>query len=109
MPKKKQVNADKLIKAVEAGKPAREIMDKFGINNTTQLKVHYLDALAKKGKIKPIVTRSGRPPRPEKRIEVNKRGSLIVPKELVEEMGFSEEDTFSIQKSNVGMSLKKTG
>jgi hypothetical protein len=107
MPRKKQVNADKLIEAVESGLPSTKIMDKFGIKTSAQLKALYLDALVEKGKAPGIKTRAGRAPKKSKEIFVNKRGSLIVPRELVEEMGFKEEDEFSITKTKSGISLKR--
>jgi hypothetical protein len=43
----------------------------------------------------------------DNRININKRGSLIISKELVEEFGFKVDDVFEVRKSAVGLSLKK--
>ena len=37
---------------------------------------------------------------------INKSGSLIIPKEKIEELGFKENDTFTIRKTKSGISLK---
>lgn len=110
MPRKKEVNADKLIKAIQSGMPSKEIMTKFGLNTSAQLKCAYNDALVAKGLIVGITGRTskGDPTgKNDKGIVVNKRGSLIIPKEMVEEMGFKLEDGFSVRKTKAGISLKK--
>ncbi len=110
MARKKIVDSVQLIKAVEAGKVANEIMEKFGINTRTQLKTLYLDALVGGGRAKAIV---GRVPKGDaqakqsKETKVNKRGSVVVPREMVEGMGFSIDDTFTIRKTKSGISLKR--
>ena len=60
MPRKKKVDAAKLIKAVESGKPSKEIMAEFGINTSYQLKALYLDALVEKGRAPAIVGEQAR-------------------------------------------------
>lgn len=110
MPRKKTVDSTKLIKAVESGLPAKEIMSKFGLKTSAQLKALYLDALAEKGRVPGIVSR-----RPRKKavaeksmqIKVNKRGSLVLPRKMIEELGFVVGDTFTVRKSKVGVALKK--
>ena len=110
MPRKKQVNNEKLIKAVESGLPSKTIMEKFDIKTSAQLKSLYLDALVASGQAKGIASRSsrgGRTARKTKEILVNKRGSLVIPRETVEEMGFQIEDLFVVRKTKSGVSLKK--
>ncbi|MBW2092375.1 MAG: hypothetical protein JRI34_09680 [Deltaproteobacteria bacterium] len=110
MPKRKIVNAGALIKAVESGLPSKEIMAKFGVKTSAQLKSLYLDALAEKGKVKGIISRTGRNAqdgRKGKGIKVNKRGSLVVPREMVAEMGFRIGDIFAVRKTKSGASLRK--
>jgi len=109
MPRKKKVDAAKLIKAVESGRSSKEIMAEFGFNTPAQLKSYYLDALIEKGKAARI---TGRVPRASKikqanKLKVNKRGSLVVPKEIIKEMGFKVGAVFSIKPSKAGISLKK--
>ena len=106
MPKKKTVNHDKLLKAIQAETPSKEIMDKFGISTSAQLKSLYLDALVAKGLAAGITGRV-KEEKAGKTIVVNKRGSLVISRELVEEMGFKIEDAFSVRKTKSGVSLKK--
>ena len=110
MPKRKKVDPTKLVQAVESGKPSKAIMEEFGIKTLSQLKTHYVDALMSEGKA-PIL-QSGRktfaqPEENTKEIRVNKRGSLVVPRELIEELGFSIGETFSVRRTAAGVSLKK--
>ena len=110
MPKKKEVNADKLIKAVESGKPSTEIMEKFGFKTSAQLKAAYLDALVEKGMAQEIAGgRRGKSKAVKKanEVKVNKRGSLVLTKDMVNEMGFSVGELFKVRKTKTGVSLKK--
>jgi len=108
MAKRLSINSKALIKAVESGLPKKEIMNKFGIKNYGQLKPLYIDALIKEGKIKRIVNRKAKAPaQKSKEIKVNKRGSLIIPKEIVAEMGFKIGSSFRIEETEIGISLKK--
>jgi hypothetical protein len=109
MPKKKKVDAAKLIKAVESGRSSKEIMAEFGFNTPAQLKSYYLDALIEKGKATRITGKAPRATRVKQanKIKVNKRGSLVLPKERIKEMGFKVGEVFSIKPSKVGISLRK--
>ena len=42
----------------------------------------------------------------KKEVAVSKRGSLIIPKELIEDLGFKVGDQFLARKTKVGISLK---
>jgi len=108
MPAKKKVNGEKLIKMVESGKHQQEIMKEFKLNTPAQLKAHYLDALMKAGKAPEI--KSGRAKAqaaPAKEVLVSKRGSAIIAKEMIAEMGFKEGDKFVVRKTKSGISLRK--
>jgi hypothetical protein len=110
MARKKIVDYAQLIAAVESGTVANEVMDKFDINTRTQLKTLYLDALVEVGRAKAIVSRASKgsaQAKQSREIRVNKRGSVVVPREMVENMGFSIGDTFSIRKTKSGVSLKR--
>jgi len=110
MPRKKKVDAAKLIKAIEDQRPSKEIMDKFGFKTLAQLKTAYVDALTEKGVVPGIVSPRGQVRVAEKKtkeLKVSKRGSLVVPKEIIEEMGFQVGDSFSVRKTAAGVSLKK--
>ena len=108
MPAKKKVDYKKLIKMVESGKHQTEIMKAFKFNTATQFKNHYLNALIETGKAPDIeVGRAFSKSAPAKEAFVSKRGSVIISKGLIEEMGFAEGTTFTVRKTKSGISLKR--
>jgi hypothetical protein len=110
MPRKMTVDSAKLLKAVESGIPSKDIMKDFGIKTSAQLKSLYLDALIEQGKAIGITGRGQRGRKAvggDQEIRVNKRGSLVIPKGMVEEMEFDEGDIFVIRKTKSGLNLKK--
>ena len=110
MPRKKKIDSAKLIKDVESGVPSTVIMEKYGIKTSAQLKARYLDALVEKGAASAIKSSRGRGAAKEtddKNIKVNKRGSLIIPRSLVEEMGFKVGQEFNVRKTKAGLSLRQ--
>ena len=110
MPAKKKVNGDKLIKLVESGKHQLEIMKTFGFNTAAQFKAHYLDALMKAGKAPAIKSGRGKAPvSSAKEVLVSKRGSVVIPKSMIEEMGFKVGSKFGVRKTKSGISLKAIG
>ena len=107
MPTKKKVDYKKLLKAVDSGIPQSEIIKEFKFNTVTQFKNHYLTALIEAGKAPEIKTTSASAKAaPVKEAFVSKRGSLLISKALINEMGFSEGDKFAIRKTKAGISLK---
>lgn len=110
MPAKKKINGAKLIKLVESGKHQLEIMKAFKFNTAAQFKAHYLDALMKAGKAPAIKSgRSKAPVRSDKDVLVSKRGSVVIPKSVIEEMGYKEGNKFTVRKTKSGISLKAAG
>jgi len=109
MPKKKTVDTKSLLKMVEDGAPQKAVMDKFGFKTSTQLKVAYLNAAVESGKVPEI--KGGRGAKEKdpvsKEVAVNKRGSLVIPKGLVEEFGLKEADSFLVKKTKAGISLSR--
>jgi AbrB family looped-hinge helix DNA binding protein len=106
MPKKKEIDSKALIKAVESGLTRKKIMAQFGFKIPGQVTTYYLDALIGAGRAKGIV---GRPPKAagkEETVKVNQRGSISVPKEMIERMGFKEGDRFQVGKTRAGIILK---
>ena len=106
--KKLEIDSKKLIQMIDSGAPQKEIMDKFGIKNSTQLKVAYANALMESGKVTEI--KGGRATAIDqisREISVKKRGSLIIPKNLIAELGFKEGDTFTVKKSKAGITLSR--
>ncbi len=110
MPKKKVVDAAKLISAVNSGMTDKEMMERFAIKSRTQLKSLYLDALVANGSVVSIVGRNGGgnvADDGEVELKVNKRGSLVVPKPLVQELGYQLGDAFKARRTKAGIALKK--
>ena len=93
---------------IEEGKPQPEVMEKFGFKNSTQLKVAYANALMESGgapkikgkgrtkKFKPVNTK----------VAVNGRGSLIIPKALIDSMKIKAGQAFEVKKVASGLQLK---
>ena len=107
MPKKKAVDTKALIKMVESGDSKADIMKKFGFKTSTQLKTAYMNALIENGKITAI--KGGRAPRKTakaKLLGVGKRGSLVIPKDLVDSLGLGADQKFTIRKTKSGIVLK---
>ena len=108
MPAKKKIDGAKLIKMIESGKHQSEIMKEFKLSTSAQLKSHYVDALMQAGKAPQIKSGRGKTvDTPSKEAMVSKRGSVVIPKALIAEMGFKEGDRFTVRKSKSGISMKK--
>jgi hypothetical protein len=115
MPKRKKVDSRALVEAVESGDSAKDIMNNFGIKTSAQLKSLYVDALVELGRAPGIVvTRGGgdgggkdRSQSEPREVRVNERGTLIVPRELLDQMGFQIGESFGVYKSPAGVSLKR--
>ncbi len=108
MPKKKSVEAAKLIKMIDDELPQSEIMKKMGFKTSTQLKTAYMNALIAEGKVPAIKGGRGAGKAAKvKAIGVGKRGSIIISKELVDTMGFGAKDKFIVRKTKTGIALKK--
>jgi hypothetical protein len=108
MPRKKKIDYAALIQMAKDNVPQNEIMSKFGLKTSTQLKVAYANALMETGQAPVLATgRAAKAQALNMEISVGKRGSLIIPKDVVEHFGFKVEDSFEIRKSQAGLSLKK--
>ena len=108
MPKKKAIDGKKLIKMVKDEIPQPEIMKTFDFKTSTQLKTSYMNALIEVGEVPAIVSGRGTAKATtSNEVNVGKRGSLIIPKGLVEDLGFVENDKFLVKKTKTGISLKK--
>lgn len=107
MPAKKKVDGDKLIKAVSSGKHQNEIMKEFKFNTAAQFKAHYLEALMNAGKAPEIKSGRGKAKTAAaKEVVVSKRGSVVIPKAMVDDMGFKMGNKFTVRKTKSGISLK---
>jgi len=108
MPKKKALDAGKLIKMVQDEVPAAEIMKKMGFKTSTQLKTAYMSALIAEGKVPAIQGgRGAGKANKTKIVSVGKRGSIIISKDLVDGLGIGARERFSVRKTKAGIALKK--
>ena len=109
MPKRRIVDHQKLIEMVEVGVKKRDIMKKFGLSSLRQLKVAYAHALMQTNRA-PAISK-GRGLRKKRgigrEVTVGKRGSLIIPTEMVFAFGIGKEDRFTVRKSKSGIVLRK--
>ncbi len=88
---------------IKGGASNKDIMDKFGFKTASQIKMAYANAAMELGMI-PKVVDSRSASAPDKKAAVNKKGSLIIPKEFVDELGFKESDSFTVKKTKAGIS-----
>lgn len=108
MPKKKAVDAAKLIKMIEDETPQADIIKKMGFKTSTQLKAAYMSALIAAGKVPAIKGgRGAGKSEKAKEVGIGKRGSIIISKELVESLGIGAEDKFTVRKTKSGIALKR--
>jgi hypothetical protein len=110
MPRRKIVDHSKLIKMVQDGAAQADIMKKFGYSTSTQLKAAYANALIQTGQAAAIIggrkSEEGKAKK-SKDVKVGKRGSIIIPADLVAELGIAAEDQFSVRRSKSGIALTK--
>ena len=109
MAKRKKIDHAKLIKMVKDKVLQKKIMEHFGYSTAAQLKLAYANALIHTGKAPEIVTGSAAKANDgiSKEVAVGKRGSLVIPKGLIAELGLQVGDGFQIRKTKVGISLSK--
>ena len=110
MPRKaKKIDYAALLKMIEEQVTQKEIMEKFDFKTITQLKTSYANALMETGKAPKLIGKSKglKPEKIDRAVSVNKRGTLIIPKQVIEYLGLAEGETFEIRKSKAGLSLKK--
>jgi hypothetical protein len=110
MPKKKAVDAAKLIKLIEDETPQADIMKKMGFKSSTQLRTAYMSALIAEGKVTAIKggRGGGKKAQKAKTVNVGKRGSIVISKDLVENLGVGGAgQKFTVRKTKAGIALKK--
>jgi hypothetical protein len=93
-----------LVMAVEKGVPQRQLMEKFGFKTASALKTAYLNALIKTGRVSGLKTERKKKV-VSNTIQINSRGSLIIPKALVDSFELDTEATFKVEKSGTGLAL----
>jgi AbrB family looped-hinge helix DNA binding protein len=106
VPKKNLVEHNALLQAVEMGLPQADIMKKFDIKTSAALETAYFNALVALGKIQDI-NKSRKSKKVDNKVSINRRGSLVIPKELVDSLGLNESDTFDVIKNGTGLVLKR--
>ncbi len=105
MAKRKKMDENSLLQMIDKGEIQADIMKTFGFKNSSQLKVAYANALMNSGKATKL--KGGRrtaAPAPTT-ISVNKRGSLVIPKALVENFGLQIGDCFEVKHTKAGIRL----
>jgi bifunctional DNA-binding transcriptional regulator/antitoxin component of YhaV-PrlF toxin-antitoxin module len=104
--RKKLVEHNALVQAIEMGNSKEMVMEKFGYKSLSALKVAYLNALVALDKI-PGLNDTGKVKKIDDRVQINSRGSLVIPKKLVDYLGLNESDSFKVEKNGTGLYLKK--
>ena len=107
MPKKKVINEKALIKAVKDKVPQAQIIKKFGFKTSAQMRNAYLNALIGAGQAPPIAKSKKKAAAVNSAIKVGKRGSLIIPKAMVESFGYKEGDSFTVKPTKTGIRIVK--
>jgi bifunctional DNA-binding transcriptional regulator/antitoxin component of YhaV-PrlF toxin-antitoxin module len=106
VPRKKLVEHNALLQAVEMGLPQADIMKKFGIKTSAALEKAYFDALVALGKIQDV-DKKRKLKKVDNKVSINGRGNLVIPKELVDSLQINKSDTFEVKKSGSGILLKR--
>jgi len=94
--KKAPKNAAAILKTYSAGATLADLKQKFGIRGKGQLAAAVLDALIASGKMPALARGRAKKPVPsEFKVAVNKRGTIVLPKEAVgDAFRFSTGQTF---------------
>lgn len=92
---RRKVDRSKVIEAVESGRLSREVMEEYGLGNSEN---H--NHSGRKGGQGQFTS----PPLGD--VKVGKRGSLVLPRSLVEALGYDDQATFVARKTKVGFLLK---
>ena len=108
MPKKREIDNAALLKMIKEGINQSEIMEKFGFKSSPQLKVAYANALMESGEAPEIKGqgRTGKPKSIKTEVSINARGSLVIPKALVESLKIPKGQVFKVKKTGSGLQLK---
>jgi len=105
MVRKRLVEHNALIQAIATGLSKQEVMQQFGYRSLGALKVAYLNALVALGKV-PAINNKRREKKVGDVVGINSRGSLVIPKKLVDALGLDKTALFRVVKEGSGLSLK---
>ncbi len=107
MAKRKEINNEVLLKIIKENTNQSEIMERFGFKTSTQLKVAYANALMESGIAPEIIKGKPKNSKPvNTKISINSRGSIVIPKALVEALEIKEGQMFEVKKTGSGLQLK---
>lgn len=106
MTRKKLVEHNALVQAIEMGNPKEEVMERFGYTSLSALKVAYLNALIALDKVTALNDKR-QVKKVDNKVKVNSRGSLVIPKKLIDYLGLNVSDSFKVEKNGSGLYLKK--
>ena len=107
MAKKRLVEHNALVQSIEMGTPKDEVMEKFGFKSFGALKLAYLDGLSALGKVTELNTsRKKKGLTVDKKVKINSRGSLVIPKAFVDSLGLNGSEEFTVEKDGDGLVLK---
>jgi hypothetical protein len=99
------VEHNALIQAIEMGIPRDELKKRFGFKSLGALKVAYLNGLIALGKVAAIHT-IRKEKRVDNKVRINSRGSLVIPKALIDSLGLSKSELFKVEKAGDGLALQ---
>jgi hypothetical protein len=105
MAKRKLVDGKALLKMIKDGTPQADILEKFGFKNSTQLKVAYANALMDSGEATAIKGAARKAKPVNTKVKVNGKGTLTIPKALIESLNIEVGKTFEVKKSSKGLTL----
>ena len=110
MPRRQEVDYKEMLKMIKDNRSQSEIMQKFGIKTSSQLNTHMVKAYQMEGLIPKLAgSRGGGAKSESNMVKVGKRGSIIIPKEMVEGFGFKEGEEFTVRQVKYGLQVRKAG
>ena len=101
MSRRRKVDASKVIEAVESGRMSRDVMDSYGLEKP-QSETGRRRGRKRRGEGGPAVVTTvslGD-------VTISKRGSLVLPKTMLDELGYGLENVFVARRTKVGILLK---
>jgi len=104
MPKRRKIDTSRIIEAVESGRLSIDTMNSFGLEQKSRKSRRSRQRSAGRS-LENSADDLGVVWSNE--VKVNKRGSLVLPRTLLQVLGFSPDDTLKIRKTKVGINLKK--
>lgn len=106
MARKRLVEHNALVQAIEMGLSQKAVMEKFGYKSAAALKAAYYEALVALDKIPALNNSRQKKKTVDNVVKINGRGSLVIPKDLVEALGLNPADQFRVEKNGTALSLR---